>query len=276
MCLFARQSATYKGRSLLIAPRQEPCGRDSRKRLPPWVFDGETRVRIRMKDSRLGNPVGGQPVHSRPREAILLAAPPQRSQPDALHIVVECSQRDAIRWHRVVCEEASDHLLDPSPLLGDWLVHPPSQPLLDLPELGPHAITPCDPLDEELPTAVAFTDEGKAEEVEGLRLAEPTLSASVRRKAAELDQASLFRIERQRELLEPLAHVVPESSGVSFVLKAHDEVVGIAHHDHVARGLAPSPALSPEVEHVVQVDIGEERRDHRALPGSLCTNAHDP
>ena len=72
-----------------------------------------------MKDSRLGNPVGGQPVHSRPREAILLAAPPQRSQPDALHIVVECSQRDAIRWHRVVCEEASDHLLDPSPLLGD-------------------------------------------------------------------------------------------------------------------------------------------------------------
>jgi hypothetical protein len=37
------------------------------------VCDGETLVRIRMKDSRFGNPVGGQPVHPLPREAILLA-----------------------------------------------------------------------------------------------------------------------------------------------------------------------------------------------------------
>ena len=35
------------------------------------------------------------------------------------------------------------------------------------------------------------------------------------------------------------------------------DVVGIAHDDHVARGLAPSPALGPQVEHVVQVDIGK-------------------
>src|ERR1700675_1125567 len=95
------------------------------------------------------------------------------------------------------------------------------------------------------PTAVAFTDEGKAEEVEGFRLSVPTLSASICRKATELDQASLVRIERQRELLEPFAHVVPEPPGVSLALKAHDEVVGITHDDHVARGLAPSPALGP-------------------------------
>jgi hypothetical protein len=64
--------------------------------------------------------------------------------------------------------------------------------------------------------------------------------------------------------------------GVSFVLKAYDEVVGIAHNDHVARGLAPSPALGPQVEHVVQVDIGKEWRDYRALPGSPVTDVHDP
>jgi len=32
------------------------------------------------------------------------------------------------------------------------------------------------------------------------------------------------------------------------VLEADNEVVGVAHDDHVARSLAPSPALSPEVE----------------------------
>ena len=72
-------------------------------------------------------------------------------------------------------------------------MHPPSQFVLDPPERCPHAIAPCCPFDKELPTAVAFTDEGKAEKVEGLRFSEPTMSASFRRKAAELDQAGLFR-----------------------------------------------------------------------------------
>jgi len=37
---------------------------------------------------------------------------------------------------------------------------------------------------------------------------------------------------------------------------AHD--VGVAHDDHVAHGLAPSPAFGPQVEHVVQVDVGQQ------------------
>src|ERR1700730_9614904 len=77
--------------------RPDPCGRDSRTRLPPWVCDGETLVRIRMKDSRFGNPVGGQPVHLLPREAIFLATPPQRAQPNTFHIVVECFSAQ-LRW----------------------------------------------------------------------------------------------------------------------------------------------------------------------------------
>src|SRR4029077_2305697 len=143
-----------------------------------------------MKDLRSRNPVGGQAVHPLPREAILLATPTQRAQPDALHIIVECSQRSAIGWHCMVAEETSDHLLDPSPLLGDLTMLSPSQLLLDLPERRPHAIAPCDPLHEELPTAVAFTDEGKAEEVEGLRLAEPTL----RRRSAAKRPNSIRRV----------------------------------------------------------------------------------
>src|SRR6202022_4211340 len=122
------------------ATRSNPCRRNSRTRLLPWVHDGETLVRIRVKDTWLREPVGGEPVHSLPREAVLLATPPQRAQPDALHIIVECSQCRAVSRHSMIGEEASDHPLEPGPLLGDWFIHAPSQFLLDPPERCPHAI----------------------------------------------------------------------------------------------------------------------------------------
>jgi hypothetical protein len=64
-----------------------------------------------MKDSPLGNPVGGQPVHPLPRKAIFLVTPPQRAQPNTLNMVVECFQRGSVGRHCVVGEEASDYLL---------------------------------------------------------------------------------------------------------------------------------------------------------------------
>ena len=99
-------------------------------------------------------------------------------------------------------------------MLGGRFVHPPSQFLLDRSERCPRAIAPCCSFDNDLPTAVAFTDEAKAKKVEGLRFAEPAKSSSFCREAAELDPAGLVRIRRQRELLEPLAHIVPEAPGV--------------------------------------------------------------
>jgi hypothetical protein len=74
-----------------------------------------------------------------------------------------------------------------------------------------------------------------------VRLSEPALSTSFRREAAELDQAGFVRIERQRKLLEPLAHIVSEAPGVCLVLEADDNVVSIPHEYHVTLGLAPSP-----------------------------------
>ena len=83
-------------------------------------------------------------------------------------------------------------------------------------------------------------------------------------------------MKRQRVLRQALAHCIPESPGIGLVLKADDDVVGVAHDDHIARRLTPSPALGPEVEDVVQVDIGEQREIYRALPCPRLTNRHDP
>src|SRR5262245_41297002 len=34
--------------------------------------------------------------------------------------------------------------------------------------------------------------------------------------------------------------------------------------------------MTQKIERVVQVDVGQERRDHRALPCPLVTDRHDP
>ena len=90
---------------------------------------------------------------------------------------------------------------------------------------------------------------------------ERTSSALLRSETAELDQTGFVRMKRQRKPPQPFPHRVQEAPGIALMLAADDKIVGIPDDDHVARGFAPSLALGPEVEGVVQVDVGQERRD---------------
>ena len=42
------------------------------------------------------------------------------------------------------------------------------------------------------------------------------------------------------------------------MLEAGHQIIGVAHDDHVATGLLPSPAFGPQIENVVQVDVAKE------------------
>jgi hypothetical protein len=42
---------------------------------------------------------------------------------------------------------------------------------------------------------------------------------------------------------------------IGLVLKADDDVVSVSHHDDVSVGLLATPAISPQVEDVMQVDV---------------------
>src|SRR5437868_15386529 len=65
------------------------------------------------------------------------------------------------------------------------------------------------------------------------------------------------RVERQRELLKPHTHCIEEATGVALMLEAGHQITGIAHYNHVAGSLVPSPALGPQIEDIVQVDVGK-------------------
>jgi len=91
-------------------------------------------------------------------------------------------------------------------------VHSPPKLLLDFLQLRPLAVAPSLPLKLEVSPAGSTADVGKAQEREGFRSAEPAPRASGRRMASELDQAGLFRMERQRERIEPFMHRIEEAT----------------------------------------------------------------
>src|SRR4029077_11417418 len=205
-----------------------------------------------------------------------LAAPPERSPPEIGHIMPERRERPAIGRDRVVGEVASHDLPQPFPLLWNRLMHSTQKLRLNVPQLSSHAVASGLPLKLEVAAARSTTDEGEAQEREGFRLSKPAPLAIVRSKAAELNQASLVRVERQCKFPKPGMHRIKEATCVALMLKADHQIVGVSHDDHVAPGLLPSPALSPKVEAVMQVDIGEDRRNHRPLACSPVIHCHDP
>src|SRR5215469_9749760 len=78
-----------------------------------------------------------------------------------------------------------------------------------------------------------------------------------------------------RILPAPLAHCIEETTCVVLMFEAGHQIIGVAHDDHVAPGLLPSPAFGPQIEYVVQVDVAEKRGDHRALAGSTVSYGYD-
>src|ERR1700726_1772297 len=211
-----------------------------------------------MKDTRRGKPAAGQFRHPIPREAVLLAAPPKPSSPEIGHILPEGRERSTICGYRIIDEVACNDLPQPVSLFWDSLVHSLPQLRLDFLELRPHAVAPGLPLKlEDSPSRFA-ADEGEAQESEGLRTTDAAFLAVGCRMAAELKQGGLVRMERQRECLKPLTHRIEEATCIVLMLEAGHQIVGVAHDDHVASGLLPSPAFSPQIEYVVQVDVAEE------------------
>ena len=115
-------------------------------------------------------------------------------------MVPEHVQCTSVGRHCVVVEVAVDDVPQPFPLNGDRLVHAPPHLLFDHLELRSHAVRPGLPSDLEFTRACLAADESEAQEVEGLRLAEPTPLATFRRKTSELDEPGLLGVQCQRKL----------------------------------------------------------------------------
>src|SRR5215468_9365868 len=227
-----------------------------------------------MKDAWSGKPVVGQFGHPIPREAVLLAAPPERSTPEVDHVMPERRERPTICGYRIVRKMACNDLLQPVTLIRDSLVHSPPQLRLDFLELRLHAVAPGLPLKLEESAARFTADEGEAQKREGVRSGDTAFLAIDRRVAAELNHAGLDWVERQRECREPLAHRIEEATCVVRMLEAGHQIIGVTHDDHVAAGFLPSPAFGPQIENVMQVAMAESDFSESCIGGYGSSPSH--
>ena len=144
-------------------------------------------------------------------------------------------------------------------------MHSPSQ--LDLDSLQRHlyALTNRLPKHHEPSLPRLPADVLEAEEIEGFRLAQSSTFSVGRRVASELDQARLFWVQFQLELLHSFFQLRPEPFSLVFELEPNQGVIGITHHDYIAVRTLLTPCLNPEIEDVMEVDIRQQRRCTSAL-----------
>ena len=159
----------------------------------------------------------------------------------------------------------SHHRAQVLALLRDGVVHAPSEFELDRLEFGSQAFGAGQPQDHEVTLPCLPAAMREPQEVEGLRFALSLAASVVPGEAPELDQPRLVGVQLQPELAQPLGDRTLKRSASSLELEPGNPIVGIPHRDHVAPGMAPPPLLDPQVERVVQVDVGQERRDAAAL-----------
>jgi len=111
-----------------------------------------------------------------------------------------------------------------------------------------------------------------------MRQAENVERAAVtfRSSRTKIDQLRLLGVQFQSVPRQPLPQHFQHAFRVRSALDAHDDVVSIADHERPAFQLGFDLLLEPRIQHFMQVDIAQQRRDHSALRRSLFRVAHLP
>ncbi len=213
-----------------------------------------------MVDMGRRKPAADEPLHPLPRHVPLLTSPRESAMPEIAHGETKMGQSMPVVRHSQVSDMPAHHRLQPFANFRNRVMHTPPQADLHLLQLGLHTLANRLPKHHEPSPLRLSADMREAEEVEGLRLAQTSALPVGRRMASERDQARLFRVQFQLELLHAFFQLRPEPLGLVFVLEPNHDVVRITHHDHIAMRPLLTPCLNPEIEDVMEVDIRQQRR----------------
>ena len=93
-----------------------------------------------MERTRLREPSLGQHESACPVDPVFLAPSANGTPPESQHPIAEHAQTREVSRYRVVVEVALDDRLEPLSGLGHGIVHALAQLLLNLSQLGSHAL----------------------------------------------------------------------------------------------------------------------------------------
>src|SRR5213596_820014 len=197
---------------------QHPLHRSVRAVLPHTApalgRDDQTLVRVRVADVRNRKPMRNQAKHSTPAQVFGLAAAAQRAVPQSSDLEAEYAQPCSVVGHAEVAGMSGHHRPQVRALLGNGVVHAPSELELDRLEFGSQAFGTRKPQNHELALSRLRTAVREPEEVEGLRLALSLALSVLAGEAPELDQPRLVGVQLQPELAQPVLHRALEALGV--------------------------------------------------------------
>ena len=109
----------------------------------------------------------------------------------------------------------------------------------------------------------------KAEKIERFRLPFSTPQPLVDRIRTELQQSRFLGMQLQVELLHAFREFRPKLIGIRLAVKSNHDVVRKTHHDNVAVRPLLTPRLDPQVEHVMEINVSQQRRCTAALGRSF-------
>src|SRR5882757_5063032 len=219
-----------------------------------------------MTDHRHRQPTVDQAPHTIPQDVAVLAAARQRTLPEPPYLESKEPQRRSVHGHAVISVVTPHHRLQPLAQFGNGFVHAPLK-------LGFHLIQlRLQPFPYRLPqhrkpsiAPLLHADMRKAEKVERLRFPFSPPLPLVDRIRTELQKSRLLGMQLQVELVHAFREFRPELLGIRLAVKSNHDVVRKTHHDLIAVRALLTPCLDPQVEYVMKVDVGQQRRGTAAL-----------
>src|SRR5215472_2380093 len=247
-----------------------PLNRSGRAELPHPALasgnDAKAVQRIGVIDAGRGQPASNQPSHAVPPHSTSMATTRQRAMPEPAGLEAEQVERRSVHGHSVIPGVSFDYRAQPLAHSRDGVVHTPLEFGFHLTQLGLQSLAYGLPKHREPSvTSLLPADMCEAEEVEGLGLSLATPRSVFGRERAELQEAGLLGMQFQAELAQSLAEFLPEPLGIRAVLESEHDIVGKPDNNHVTARLLVTPYPDPQVEHVVEIEVGEQWRCTTAL-----------
>src|SRR6266404_7690703 len=150
-------------------------------------------------------------------------------------------------------------------LLSYRSVHSVQHILADRLQLAHQPFGLCLAFDHELAVSGLAAVVRKTQKVEGLRATLPGSCSALDGEPPKLAQPGLALVDRQTELLQPVSQCREELLPIPFMLTADRQIVRISTDDDLTGCVMSTPLVYPEVDDIVEEDVGEERADPRSL-----------
>src|SRR5271157_4421688 len=212
---------------------------------------------MRMQNAGTREPAIRKGAEAIPGEASAVTPAAQCAEPVPDDLRPEGEHTLDIAGDCMIIHVALHHPAEPPSHISDAVMHLTAQLLFNGLGFGPEALGNGLASDgEAFPGAGSTADMSETQEIEGFRLPLTQATPTGFGVGTEFDQTRFIRVKGEAETSETLLKVLLES---------HDEVVRVSDDDNIPLCMMASPLLYPQVQDVMKIHIGKQRRDHRAL-----------